>query len=291
MQSYFAMTWDTACQRASRHADQIRTQIKRRPPLYPMFEAPGLAVADLSGSPGSKFTPIKDAATTTLGCVFGNVFEFTDAPVAARRPTQITIAGNKSRPSEVSTDILGRFWGNFVGFSSDGHDACIVAEPTGSLPCYYTQEEGVLMAFSNMELCDFIDRTRYTINTNFVRSLLIYDKFINGATGLKEVAELLGGQVIRYERNRTTVETAWDPRDIASEPRKIPPEAAATELAAITDHVVASWASRYDDIALSLSGGLDSSIVLDCLARSGTADRLTARRSGRAVRRIDPGQG
>lgn len=276
MQSYFAMSWDRDCQRAARHAEQIRTQIRLLAKPYPLFVSSGLLVADLSEFPQNRFTPITGKAGNTLGCIFGNVFELSEYLGARRQPTQINIPGSRPLTAEVNRYILGRFWGNFIAFTSDGKDASILAEPIGSLPCYHTEEEGVLMAFSNMELCEFIDRRRYTINTSFVRSLLIYDKFVNGATGLNEVAELSGGQELHFEKGQTTVKTSWNPRDIALEPRILPQEAAATELAATTDHVVASWASRYDDISLSLSGGLDSSIVLDCLKRSGDADRLTA---------------
>ena len=135
---------------------------------------------------------------------------------------------------------------------------------------------GVTLLFSHLELCDFIDQTQFTINYEFISSLLSYDKIQTGETGLNEVNELRGGEKLTVSSEGGSSKFIWDANKFAAEPLLLPEDEASELLRAATMHVVRSWAECYSSVMVELSGGLDSSIVLGCVAASNIGADLSA---------------
>ena len=97
---------------------------------------------------------------------------------------------------------------------------------------------------------------------------MAYDKIQNGETGLNEVKEIFGGQRLTTRTPDIPPETLWDPRDLARDVLEPEPDSAACLLREAVQQVVSAWATSVPAPAVDLSGGLDSSIVLACLAES-----------------------
>jgi asparagine synthase (glutamine-hydrolysing) len=84
--------------------------------------------------------------------------------------------------------------------------------------------------------------------------------------------ELLQGCELRIASGAWTISTCWTPWLFADPAAMIRDEAEAIDaLRAMTRSCVGAWAGCFDKILLSISGGLDSSIVAHCLAHAGTA--------------------
>ncbi len=149
-----------------------------------------------------------------------------------------------------------------------GEDLAVYTDPASSIPFFYSSVGGVTCFYSNLELCPFLDRSEFTLNLHFISTLMAYDKLQNGATGLNEVKELYGGQCLMARTPDAPPETLWDPRDFARDGLEPDPDSTAFLLREAVQQVVSAWGMSVPAPAVDLSGGLDSSIVLACLADS-----------------------
>jgi asparagine synthase (glutamine-hydrolysing) len=94
-------------------------------------------------------------------------------------------------------------------------------------------------------------------------------------TGLKAVTELLPGRQVRYSGGPGRESCAWPIADIVGCPFESP-AAAEDGLRAATAEAVGRWAQQYDSIALQLSGGFDSTVVLGLIREQAPDTRVQA---------------
>jgi asparagine synthase (glutamine-hydrolysing) len=109
-----------------------------------------------------------------------------------------------------------------------------------------------------------------------IRAQAARGDYLTRETALAEVTSLEAGE--RLSCNDDSIDRAffWNPCRI-SQSQAIPQfDAASGALRDETLRAIASWASRYRTVALQLSGGLDSSIVLAGLKAAPTAPRIYA---------------
>lgn len=276
MPAFFAMIWDAAHADAATFADTLRRQMKASdPPHLPDIDTPGLLFLDLS-CPGQHEPLLHTRARGGEATVFGTLFKTSTAHAPGQAVRDISGSALDAILASGGRALLEDYWGRYVAIVKSGSGCQVLLDPTGALPCYYTVQHGALVLFSHLELCPFLDLSAFSVNEGFVAMLLAYDRFLNSQTGLQGVQELLGGQCLTFTRAGVALSTLWSPDRYACRPMRIPTEEAALRLRETTDYVVGSWANCFQDVAVSLSGGLDSSIVLDCLARSGTRAAICA---------------
>lgn len=278
MKSFFAMAWNPDNPEADHYADELARRLQQQVwEVHRQASGPGFRFYNkLSDTSGGGVVSITREDGTGCGALFGTVFDYREtSPAKGPLRTLDTAACTELRSSNGAI-VLERFWGTYVVLCKSEESVSVIVDPMASIPCFFTVRHDVLLVFSHLEQCPFLDVRDYTINRNFIALLLCYDKVQTGETGLNEVSELLGGERLTFKDGRVYRETVWDPRSVASSPLKISAQDAAELLAQTTRSVVASWASPYDQIRLNLSGGLDSSIVASCLAACCPPGRLTA---------------
>src|SRR6185312_10175576 len=95
------------------------------------------------------------------------------------------------------------------------------------------------------------------------------------ATGLREVSQVLGGECVELRDDRADSTFYWDPLEIAASGILDDPVEATRAMRATVMDVVRAWASCYSGITLSLSGGLDSSIIYAALRDTAAKQKLT----------------
>lgn len=267
MASFFALLWETRDEAAGTHARIIRERIGLRPePPVCLQSQPGFELYDLAPGTGARpYLAIEREDGSCAGAVFGTLFARCDdenetAPLTHLPPGQA--AGIAESAGKV---LIERYWGSYVAFLTLPGGAALLVDPTAAIPCYYSSKGGLLLAFSNLEACDFLDRAALSVNLNFVSALLAYDKILNGETGLSEVRELLGGQRLTWRGGGAQVADLWTPARFAHDRLDARPGQLQAGLAHCVRHVVRSRASAFETVRVSLSGGLDSAIVLACL--------------------------
>jgi asparagine synthase (glutamine-hydrolysing) len=87
-------------------------------------------------------------------------------------------------------------------------------------------------------------------------------------TALAGVTDLRAGEVVTLDGGTERTASGWSPWDFVEAREGEDNAATAERLRRIVEQCVVAWASLYDRPLLSLSGGLDSSIVAACLAQS-----------------------
>nr|WP_065382795.1 asparagine synthase-related protein [Hyphomonas sp. ND6WE1B] len=264
--AFFAMSWNPGDAEAEQQAARILTRMMEAPAPPILVETSGFLVADLS-QPVTANPPIIEIRRTDGqfgGAIFGTLFPRN----GHTRLTEIRHAAATALLDTGGRNLYDDYWGSYVAFFRRGDDVAVYTDPVSSIPCFYSSNSGVTCFYSNLELCPFLDRNKFTFNLRFISTLMAYDKLQNGETGLNEVKELFGGQCLMARTPDAPPETLWDPRDIARDVLEPDPDSAACLLREAVQQAVSAWATSVPAPAVDLSGGLDSSIVLSCLAES-----------------------
>tara|TARA_R110002049_G_scaffold193364_4_gene362224 strand:+ start:8358 stop:10211 length:1854 start_codon:yes stop_codon:yes gene_type:complete len=278
MRSFIALVWNPRDPAASRAAEAFdRSILVAVGPEAGKVTQAGFVLHDLSLPAGNDaIIRLGPDGVNGTGAIFGTLFQTSGGTQAAMRVTALDAACAAALARGGAPALLAQYWGRYVAFLKTGDGFAIIPDPAASIPCYYTRQSGVTVIFSNLEKCNFLDRSGFTINYAFVSALLAYDKIQNGDTGLNEIGELAGGQQLRVMPSEYRIDTVWDPRNVALSQLDLSPDDAATRLRETVLGVTHTWAREYGDVAVSLSGGLDSSIVLNSLARNDYPGALSA---------------
>lgn len=278
MTPFFAMAWNADDDEASRYV----TEMKRRISLdakrsYDCVEGHGFSVyAELPIAPtASGLMHVPAAAGECGGAIFGKLFSNSIVNGRYAAMSRIPLEEGTQLCGTLGASLSRKFWGSYIGFFRYGPAFAFVTDPMASVPCFYTRKNGVVLAFSHLEACDFIDKRAFTINYQFISELLAYDKIQTGETGLNEISELLGGQRLLIHDGCDEREHLWDPKSVALDVHEPPSRAAKAELRETTIAAIGAWGASFDAIVLELSGGLDSSIVLSSLAQTVDVKKIT----------------
>lgn len=274
MRSYLAAIWDD-CGPLHAAGRQFLNHIRGTCGVRADVSLPGFELYELSSlRAGASVVPLR-TDEGSQGAVFGTLYRKRGAP-------------SRSGPFVPDTDeidqivkgdglpLITDYWGSYVAFIRGRSGVHVLTDPTSALPCYYLQRPGLLLVFSHLEKCAFLERIPFTINHDFLAAVLCYDKIQTGETGLTEVSELPGGTRLTYRGGNISLEPVWDPRTFAADVWDPPQEQAAGALREMTLDVVGARAGTSGSVSMRLSGGLDSSIVLACTRRHLPGPELNA---------------
>ena len=276
MYAFAAIAWDTRDREASAFAATLQAKLtKNFGANSPSVQSAGFAMYHLS-QPRTKnrILPLESSDGSSTGAVYGTLFR-RDAELKPRKAISRLSPDEENRLIQDHGESLIRdYWGSYIGiFRSEGCIS-IVADPTNSIPCFYIDRQGVRIIFSHLEKCQFSDLGELTLDREFISHLLIYDKIQNGQTGFSEIKEVLGGQRVSKTGPNSNTDLLWDPRRFATEVNAPSVKDAADKMRRSVEYVTQSWAMEFENIAVNLSGGLDSTIVLSCLNNSGYECRI-----------------
>ena len=164
--------------------------------------------------------------------------------------------------------LLRKFWGGYVAALGGPGSVTIMRDPSAALPCYFTRADGFTAFASDAEIlvqCGLIDVEfdwpelgRHFYNAGVPSS----------ATPLRGISELLAGFSLRIQAEEHQVQR-WSPWDHVR-PQEDDRERAAERLSRTVKQCVRAWAAGRGRLLLSISGGLDSSIVAAALAEAKT---------------------
>lgn len=178
-----------------------------------------------------------------------------------------------SAPGNVSgEDLIASFWGGYVALLAEIDGPVLLRDPSGALPCYLAHHDGCMLAASDVDLLIAAGVTKLSIDCPSLAFHLYSAGLPRGRTVLSGVDELLPGFSVDISHGKQRCR--WSPWDHAALGNQRLAEQNEDELIErlrrVVVHSIASWASSSSRILLSVSGGLDSSIVAACLAGSKT---------------------
>lgn len=174
--------------------------------------------------------------------------------------------------------LVEGFWGRYVALWRDTEGTHVLRDPSSGLPCLTLTYGGVTVVFSSVEDVLDLGLPPFEVSWDFICASICQVRQHTHGTALKQVFQVLGGERMSLHRGpgqvRLTRTFLWDAVQIACEdPVEDVQQATALVRGAVREAVQA-WGGSYSGILLSLSSGLDSSIVLACLKDAPSRGKL-----------------
>ena len=265
---YVGLAWDDSQTTSSARAQQLGLELRGRSGWATAVDRPGLQVFTAGTRPGINGTyPLQG----NQGLALGKLFRRSDlgSPPAG----DVFLTGREAeRVSETGGRALVRdFWGRYVAFLQTTSGAtCVLRDPSGTLPCFLIRHQGVAIVFSWLE--DALEMLSHAelprVKWDALTAHILLGPLGGRETCLEGISQILPGEVHDLHTGVSTL--LWDPVDIARSPAEHSAAHAENLLRDAVRSCARSWASCYDTILFRLSGGVDSSILLSCLAPGDT---------------------
>ena len=271
MYRYMTLMWNRADPDAQKAADFLAAKLNEVSPhaWRKAWGVPGLAVFDSGHDPGRMQTYRLDG---DRGVVLGRLFhrDYTS------QTTDLDDALSRKCIETRGQHLIDHCWGRYVTFLHDpaSNTHWIMRDPTGAFPCFHTPFEGVEIYFSDMQDAANFDFLRFSVNWEFLKTNIMLAMFQKTHTGLNEVGEVLPAECVEITPFERTSRFVWDPTQIATTEVVEDPDEAATLLRTTVKNTIGALASCYDRVVHNL-GGLDSSIVLACMADAPKRPEIT----------------
>jgi asparagine synthase (glutamine-hydrolysing) len=237
---------------ALKQAIGIRTEFS----LSKMFEGSGLIVWTVPETP---VVPATDGGGILVGLLFDRA--------TGKRLSTFSAAEDAKR-------IIYDRWGPYVLFTCEGGSHTVLRDPSGALPVYWGSLDGLEVYASDAGLFKAAWPEALRPDVDFIRHWLTFPFLRAAHTGAQGVRELLPGTCRRVDATQRTVAQAWSPfrftgRDVAITGF----EEAAASLRKEILRTVPAFAAADANVAVQLSGGLDSSIIAAALHHAGRSFR------------------
>jgi asparagine synthase (glutamine-hydrolysing) len=166
--------------------------------------------------------------------------------------------------------LLKSYWGGYLAVRAHGDAVEILRDPSAALPCYRAHAGGVAMLASDVEMLAMAGGAPKGVAWDALGRMLYSCGLPTIETALGGITTLFPGSCVALEDGGERSLPGWSPWDFVAPTAGEETAATAERLRRVVEQCVAAWASPYRHPLLSLSGGLDSSIVAACLARSGS---------------------
>lgn len=238
----------------------------REPSWQEVIDVPGLMVFCISGTSD---TGAAHLLSLRRGAVLGTLFKGDAGESSRRVQTDIGECDSDRVSSTHGRYLIEGFWGRYVAFLTDPTDGDIrvIRDPTGSLPCMHLSFDNMEIFFSYMEDCLDVSDKRFSFNLGYLSAHVALSLLELPETAISEINEIQAGECLRITpKGDHTRCFYWNPVDIATSRIVEDRTEAATLLRDSVEDAVRTWAQCFPRILHTLSGGLDSSIVLACLA-------------------------
>lgn len=211
------------------------------------------------------------------GVVLGKLFERRGNSQSV--PAPLDLDDSRTRPILEShgRKLVDSYWGRYVAFLHDeaSGTSWVLRDPSGGLPCVTIRFGGVRLFFSAMREIQHLGLGPFDVNWGYLAASICMMKGPTHATGLREVSQVLGGECVELRDDHARSTFYWDPLQIASSNIIENPLEATYAMRDCVMDAVRTWASCYSSITLSLSGGLDSSILYSALRDTPEKSKLT----------------
>lgn len=273
---YMALCWDSSSPGEQRTAARLALKLQMAAPAWQKaLSCPGLSVYVAGVRPRVNTVHL---LAIDQGVVLGKLFRRSDLlqPSASDASSDISLTpdDNAGILRSRGRSLIDRFWGRYIAILHDAAagETIIVRDPTGTLPCQLLQHRGVNVVFSCMEdvLALMPGLPAPTINWDYLRIHVASGLLECRETAINGVVQLLSGEAVCLRKETRTFHAYWSPVDVACRRWDGDPAGAAVALRRTVRACVQSWAQCYGSLAMLLSGGIDSSIVLSCLAAGGS---------------------
>lgn len=255
---YVAFAWSARSASRSYHVRQLAAGLESERAWQVATDQPALKVYFRDSSRGFLEPHVlANDGGVILGRVFGNSGLDATALLGLVNPA------NRARA------LIDRCWGRYVALlrNPDTRTIEVVRDPSGAVRCFHALNGGVHIFCSHAE--DLVAMgLPFSINWNYVVAELANQAEMGWEqTGLHELTALRGGECLEISEHASRKFPLWD---IARFGRSDAGQPNVREVHDTIRHCVTSWVACHRHVALLLSGGLDSSVILSCLRNEGS---------------------
>jgi len=192
------------------------------------------------------------------GIIVGHLFS---REVGFRRVQHIDLKLATAIISSKGQVLIDGYWGGYVAIlSALGNTVEIVRDPSGTVPCFYAKCGTGTLISSDVDLLQRASNIRFAVDWRTLIQHLRALDLRRAETCLTGVRELLAGHRLCFGDDKDQTHAVWSPWNY-SKNMEISDDNVARSVRRIVDGCAGAWGRCYNRIGVSLSGGLDSSIV------------------------------
>jgi len=266
---FIGLAWNDTDPQRRTVARRLRALINGHAGWSSAHDSPGLSVHVAGSKPGvnGAYRLVGDR-----GVVLGKLFQNASPDEVVLQ--DVRLKGQTTVARSVALELIQNYWGRYVSFMNfASHQPCVLRDPSGVFPCFTLLHHGVWIVFSWLE--DVLSLMPCVpmpaIAWDCVAGLAAHGELGGRATALCGVTQVLPGELVDLAGDMQRTTLLWSAARIAANPVTDEPDVAAAKLHETVRRCSRSWASCYDKLLLRLSGGLDSSVLISCLASDGCA--------------------
>ncbi len=168
--------------------------------------------------------------------------------------------------------LLEKYWGSYVTilYDEDRDEATVFRDPSGGMPCYYMKSSGMTTFGSDMGLFCQAGLLDYVTDDEQLGQHLYFTNLRTSRTCIAELNEIPAGFQLSIQQGKSRLAQRWQPWAYAGRQAYYDdPGEAISDLRATLFSAIGAWASRFQNLVVGLSGGLDSSIVAAVAVHAG----------------------
>lgn len=198
------------------------------------------------------------------GVILGTLFESAVDTDAKPRRVEAVSRGLGGQISEsFGQSLVSSHWGSYVLFLKDHHRnrVCVFSGPASRLPCFHSEVRGVMLFFSCVDDLLSLRLVRPSINFDSIRAQATSGDYLTAETAINEIGTILPGQALELTAAGAHRKVYWSPRLLAKSRPVATLDDAVTLMESRTRACVSAWSSLHTRVLVTLSGGVDSSVV------------------------------
>ncbi len=201
------------------------------------------------------------------GLIVGKLFHRHGYPEQVR---QLPLEAETILLASGGRHLVERYWGSYVAaLELDDGTICVMRDPSGGLPCYYARVEGGTGFTSDAPiLCD-AGLVEAIIDWRMVGRALLFHHLPAEETAIDGLCQVLGGCALLLSPGSVKKQQYWSPWNYIGPVASQRSWSNEERLRQAVSMAIKAWSSCFSQPIVSLSGGLDSSIVAACLAGAG----------------------
>ena len=251
--------------------------------LIPRGSRNQLAIGEIAAATGltghhsiGSFHVLTDAAKPPLtfpnGLIVGDLFDLHGVGPAI---TALDAADAAALSHQTVDTLLNRYWGSYAAIVNEAGRPSILRDPSGSMPCYYSNTAHAIAFASDAELLVAAGLVSPRIDWGLVAQTLYANDLPLRETALEGVTELLAGNMASITDEGVTTSSRWSPWDFVAHDLSLSPDEQDERLERVVHNCIRSWGATHNKAVLAVSGGLDSSIVAASLSGALDLDCFT----------------
>ncbi|HJY39496.1 MAG TPA: hypothetical protein VJ299_18605, partial [Steroidobacteraceae bacterium] len=210
---YIALVWNVSSEQQSRAAESLDGRLRARRWMS-SFTVAGLKVFCVDASATLPVLPLANDAGVVLGAIFERSRDIEDDS-PARRAARSACSCEAILASRGQW-LIDNCWGNYVALMRDSANGMVrvLKDPTGTLPCFRTSADGVIVLFAHVGDCVELGLRQFTVDRSYLRARVLGFNDLE-RNSLAEVSQIRRGECIEIDPAAQPVVRSsrfyWDP--------------------------------------------------------------------------------